>query len=60
MNRCVSCERPDRAGELLQDDFWCHGCIVEGRYASYLEAQATVDSIVAQRGRREHDRKVIL
>lgn len=51
MTRCIYCERSG-PGELLQGDWWCHGCIVEGQYASFVEAQMRVEAVLAERARR--------
>lgn len=52
MDRCVGCGHPDRAGEVLDQDFWCHGCIVAGQYAAFVEAQMLVQAVLAERARR--------
>jgi hypothetical protein len=48
----VYCERPDRAGETIGEDFWCHGCLVDGRYQAFVEAQMLVQAVLAERARR--------
>lgn len=52
MDRCVYCQRPDMRGERLGEDFWCHGCLVDGRFAAFVEAQMLVQAVLAERARR--------
>jgi hypothetical protein len=52
MLRCISCEQPDQRIEILAGDPWCHVCIYEGKFAAFLEAQALVAAILAERARR--------